>query len=112
MSIQAGTVLEFGIDTPLKSYGLLQTYEIENHVQRATAMAPDGKVVSIQEYQNEATLRMTYLPISAGSTDDPEIGVGFTFDSRTWQIDHYTSRYTVDGFREVDLEASYYEGIH
>lgn len=112
MAIQDGTVLVFGVTDALKTYGLVQSYDIEDRIQRATSIAPDGNVVSIQEYKYEESLLLTYLPLSAASTDDPEIGVAFEFDGATWQVDRIADRRVVDGFAQVTVEASHYPGIH
>jgi hypothetical protein len=111
MTIQAGTVLIFGIGTPATTYGLLQSYEINSRVNRATAKAPDGSTVSIQEHGDTENLSLTYLPVAAG-TGGPEIGSTFTFDSTPWQIDNIREGNIVDGFQTMEVEASYYPLIH
>jgi hypothetical protein len=114
MTLQAGTLLIFGIDTPEKSYGLLQSVETTNKVQRAKAIAPDGAIVSIQEFGKEDSLSISYLPISTASTDPnrPQIGEPFIFSGSTWQVDTVADIETVDGFEAFTVEASYYAGIH
>jgi len=107
MGQQAGTVLLFGIDTPEQTYGLLQTYDIVEDVQRAEAIAPDGAVVSIQEYKDTWKLTLTYILLSEG-TGDPEIGTNFTFDGYEWHIDNIKYSKDVSGFRTATLTAKNY----
>ena len=110
MTLQAGTLLIFGIDTPLKTYGLLQDYSIADKVQRAESLAPDGHVISIQEYNDTSVLNLTYLPVFEG-TGDPVIGTIFTFDSTSWHIDEITDSYDVSGFEVKQVIAKYYPQI-
>jgi len=112
MAIQQGTVLNFGIDFAEETYGLLQDYDIDNKIQRVTAVAPDGKSVSIQEFGPESKLRLRYYPLSASSTDEPEIGTPFVFDGATWQIDNISDSRVIDGFESKEVTATYYEGVH
>lgn len=111
MPLQAGLVLAFGVDLPEKNYGLLQSYERTDAVNRAEAKAPDGSVVSIQEFNENARLTLTYVPL-VDSTDDPTIGVVFTFDTIVWQIDDIKAGFEVDGFRHVTITAKHYPKIH
>jgi len=109
--LQAGHILAFGITSALTTYGLLQSYSITQSTKRATAKAPDGTDVSIQEHGDTSSIELTYLPLVTGS-GDPAIGTTFTFDGLPWQIDSISDGLTVDGFRSVTVNATWYPYIH
>jgi len=111
MALQAGTVLIFGVDTPTKTYGIVQTASTVGNIKRSTAKAPDGHVISIQEYGDKKELDLTYMPLSTASAE-PEIGTPFDFDGLTWQIDNIIGTSVVDGFKSIALNATYYPNIH
>ena len=110
MALQAGTILKFGITTPLTTYGLLQDFDIDNIVKRAEAIAPDGQIVSIQEFGERAILDLTYIPLVAG-TGLPEIGTTFSFDLLSWKIDSISNGLRVAGFKTVNLIATNYPQV-
>jgi len=112
MTLQAGTVLAFGIDSPLESYGLLQSYDISDMAKRVTAKGPDEAVTAIQEYRHEKMLQLKYLNLDSSSTGGPEIGTTFDFDGLPWQVDRIIDANMVDGFANVSLEARWFPGIH
>jgi hypothetical protein len=112
MALQAGLVLRFGISDPNELYGLVQTFEKQDTVQRAEAIAPDGHAVSIQEFNSQATLSLTYIPLNGSSTEQPEIGTSFDFDGLPWQIDNISDVLTVDGFEAKTIDAHWYPKIH
>lgn len=109
---QAGTLLTFGIDaSSTLSYGLVQGVEQNDKVQRATAIAPDGNIVSIQEYGSKSGLSLTYLPLD-GTSDGPEIGDPFIYAGSTWQVDDIMDGQSPDGFNVKTVAASNYPSIH
>lgn len=112
MALQGGTLLAFSIGSATTTYGILQSVDITEKVNRAKAIAPDGNIVSIQEFGEETSLNLTYVELSAASTtDNPHVGAKFTFESNVYQIDSVSSVRTIDGFKTVTAEASRYEGI-
>jgi len=113
MTLQAGDILQFGI-TDTVTYGIVQSVDDEEVMRRATAIAPDGAVVSIQEYAEQANLTLTYLPLSGESTDGdrPIIGDPFVYAGSTWQIDSIVDTKTVDGFNAKTVEAKWFPKIH
>ena len=108
MPLQAGTLLVFGIGTATQDWGLLQSYSIEDTVSRAEAKAPDGNIISIQEYTQVQTLNLNYLTLFVAITDPPAIGTRFTFDGKVWSIDRIKESNVVDGFQSYDVTAKYY----
>jgi len=110
MGLQGGTVLNFGIDSPEKSYGLVQSYVISDTVKRDEAKAPDGSIVSIQEYGNVETLDLRYFPLDSAATT-PQIGTTFQFNSKNWQVDSISDEQTVDGFASILVIARHYPEI-
>lgn len=115
MALQAGIILLFGIEFPSKDYGLVQNYTVTDAVKRAEALAPDGSVVSIQEFGKDSKLNLTYIPLVTPTVIPPEIGTTFTidaFDDTQWQIDTIETAYDVSGFQTVTVNAKYYPKIH
>lgn len=108
MTLQAGTLLIFGIGTATQDWGLLQSYSIEDTVSRAEAKAPDGNIISIQEYTQVQTLTMDYYSLFVAISDPPEIGTRFTFDSKVWSIDKVRENNVVDGYQSYNVTAKYY----
>jgi hypothetical protein len=107
MTLQAGTVLVFGIDTPLTSYGLLQSYNITDQTERATARGAAGATVSTQEFDPTKSLTLNYLPVGT-PTGGPAVGTKFTFETIDWQIDTLDTGDVVDGWETVDITATSY----
>lgn len=108
MGQSAGTALVFS--TPSATYGLIQSYNVEDNTKRAEAMGPGGNVNAIQEYDNQAKLTLSYLRL-ASPTGTPKVGTSFSFRGRTWYIDTITSGYTVDGFMTMDVAATQYPNL-
>lgn len=108
---QAGTELNFGILFPNEDYGLVQSYERTDEIQRALSKGPDGSATSIQEYQDQAKLRLTYLVISSSTATEPEIGTAFDYDGLTWNLDTIEDANSVDGFEAKTIEATWYPKI-
>lgn len=108
MGQQGGTTLVFSVDAA--TYGLIQSYDVEENTKRATAMGPGGDTVSVQEHDNLAALSLTYLQLGS-PTGLPVIGTTFSFRDKTWYLDSVTSGYTVDGFLSVDVEATEYPNL-
>jgi len=111
MTLQAGTLLDFGIVGTLTTYGLLQEYTILNNVERSESKGPDGNANSIQEHGETKQLSLIYIPLSVDPTGDPVIGTVFTFDSLPWHIDLIEDLKVVDGFRRKSIVAKYYPRV-
>jgi len=113
MALQGGTVLVFGISSPEKSYGLILDYNTEDAVNRAEAIASDGEIVSIQEHGQQKQLNLNYLPLDASATADgkPAIGDPFVYEGEIWRINSITDGLSVDGFKTVSVNASYYKKL-
>lgn len=113
MAIQDGLLLEFGINDPHKGYGLIQTVETEQRIERALDKAPDGSPTSIQEYNEHTALTLSYIPLVGGSTDadNPVIGAGFTYSGSTYFIDRISNVEQVDGFPLITVEAITYPKV-
>ena len=107
---QDGTVLVFGIDTPLESYGLVQNYTITDQTERATARGENGNTVSFQEFDNTKSLSLNYMVLGT-PTSPPAIGTTFTFKTVTWEIDSIADGRTVDAFETYDVTATHYPNL-
>lgn len=110
--LQAGAILMFGMDTPLRSYGLIQSHNITRSVERAELKACDGNVIAIQEFNLIWKLDLTYIPLApSGGTGFAEIGERFTYLDKYWQIDSLSGPRKVDGFVNRIIEATHYPWI-
>ena len=107
MALQAGDILEFGIDTPTTTYGLYQDHTVTKAINRATARGAAGATVSTQEFDPTTTLNLNYV-VLATETSEPEIGTKFTFLTVEYQIDSIAKGNTVDGFATKDITAIHY----
>ena len=111
MAEQAGTVLTFGIEgTNPTTYGLLQSINITEQIERATARGANGNTVSIQEFDDTKTLSMNFMEL-ASQTGAPTVGTAFTYDTETWYIDSIDQGETVDGFKTWDVTATQYPNL-
>lgn len=110
MAVQDGTVLTFGIGTPLTSYGLLQSVNITEQIERATARGASGNTVSVQEFDDTKTLTMNFMELGT-QTSPPTVGTAFTYDSIEWLIDSIDQGETVDGFKTWDVTATHYPNL-
>lgn len=102
MALQAGTVLEFSIDTATTGYGIIQSVNETSQTERATARGSLGATVSTQEFDptNTFTMNVMMLATPAGA---PAIGTAFTYNGTEYQLDSVDDGRTVDGFQTYDL---------
>ena len=107
MTLQAGTVLEFSIDSATTSYGIIQSVTVTNQTERATARGSAGATVSTQEFDPTISLSMNIMML-ASPTSSPTIGTKFTYDSVEYQLDSVADGKTVDGFQTYDITATSY----
>ena len=102
MPLQAGTVLEFSIDSATTGYGIIQSVNVTNQTERATARGELGATTSTQEFDPTISLTMNVMmlatPVSA-----PAIGTKFTHDSIEYQLDSVDDGRTIDGFATYDV---------
>lgn len=108
--LQDGTVLVFGTGAA-QSYGLVQSYSVNNTVETAEAKGADGHTVSIQQYDDKDELSLNYLELGT-PIGSAVIGTLFTWDAlSTWVVKSINSTNTVDGFKTVDITATKYNNI-
>ena len=110
MSLQGGTVLEFSIDGPETSYGLVQNYTITDQTERATARGANGDTVSVQEFDQTQTLSLNYMVLGT-PTGAPAIGTTFSFEGSTWYLESIADGKTIDGFATKDITGTAYPNL-
>jgi hypothetical protein len=102
MTLQAGTILEFSIDGATTSYGIIQSVNVDDKTERATARGELGATVSTQEFDPTKTLTMNVMVLATPVTP-PTIGTKFTHDTVEYQLDSVNEGKTVDGFATYDV---------
>jgi len=102
MTLQAGTILEFSIDSATTGYGIIQNVSVDNVTERATARGELGATVSTQEFDPTANLSMNIMMLATPASP-PAIGTKFTHDSVEYQLDSVNDGRTIDGFQTYDI---------
>lgn len=110
MAVQDGTILAFGISSPTTTYGIVQNYSIEDKVDRARNIGPDGSILAIQDYGQHQVLTLTFVALSV-QVDPPAIGTKFTFDGKSWSLMSVKEDASVDSFESYTITAEYYPQI-
>jgi hypothetical protein len=103
MTLQAGTVLEFSIDSATTGYGIIQSVNVTNNTERATARGSLGATVSTQEFDPTTSLTMNIMMLAVPDATIPVIGTKFTYDTVEYQLDSVEDGRTVDGFQTYDV---------
>lgn len=102
MTLQAGTVLEFSIDSATTGYGIIQSVNVDNTTERVTARGELGATVSTQEHDPIINLTMNIMML-ATPVSPPTIGTKFTHETIEYQLDSVSDGKTVDGFETYDI---------
>jgi len=105
MALQAGTILEFSIDSATTTYGIIQSVSVNDLTERATARGANGATVSTQEFDPTTTLTMN-IKMLGTPVGPPAIGTKFRYPatSGTWyQLDSVEEGFTVDDFATYDV---------
>ena len=100
MALQAGTVLEFSIDSATTGYGIIQSVNVTNQTERVTARGALGATVSTQEFDPTISLTMN-IKMLGTPVSPPAIGTKFTHDTVEYQLD------SVEDGRTIDENATY-----
>jgi hypothetical protein len=107
MTLQAGTVLEFSIDSATTAYGIIQSVNVTDQTERATARGELGATTSTQEFDPIKKLTMN-VKMLATPTGAPAVGTKFTHDSVEYQLDTVDDGRTVDEFQTYDITGTSY----
>ena len=107
MALQAGTVLEFSIDSATTGYGIIQNVTETSQTERATARGALGATVSTQEFDPTNSFTMNVMML-ASPTGAPAIGTAFTYDSIEYQLDSVAKASVVDNFQTYDVSGISY----
>jgi len=107
MALQAGTVLEFSIDSATTGYGIIQTVNVTNVTERATARGEDGATVSTQEFDPKINLTMNIKMLGTPASP-PTIGTKFTHDAIEYQLDSVDDGKVIDDFATYDISGVSY----
>jgi hypothetical protein len=102
MALQAGTVLEFSIDSATTAYGVIQSVNVTDTTERATARGSAGATVSTQEFDPTTSFTMNILMLGT-PVGPPAIGTAFTYDGTEYQLDTVEDGRTVDEFQTYDI---------
>jgi len=107
MALQAGTVLEFSIDSATTGYGIIQTDSVTDNTERATARGSAGATVSTQEFDPTSSITMNVKMLGT-PVSPPAVGTKFTHDSVEYQLDSVEDGRTVDDFATYDVSGISY----
>jgi hypothetical protein len=111
--VKGGKTMVFSISGV--NYGYIQSFSVEDIVERAEARGPAGHMMAVQQYNDLKNLNMEYLEFGT-STGGPALsavwndGSGVTGVS-AWYIDSISYGKTVDGFKTVSVTAKNYPNL-
>jgi len=102
MALQAGTVLEFSIDSATTGYGIIQSVNVTNQTERVTVRGELGATKSTQEFDPTISLTMNIAMLGT-PVSPPAIGTKFTHDTVEYQLDTVDDGKTIDGVGTYDI---------
>ena len=106
-----GTLLVFGIDSPLQTYGIVQQYTATDTVETAIWSDSGGKLGAVQQYGQRVDAVIMYFELSELPSGAPDIGTKFTYAGNDWIIEEIQSVRSLDGFKSITVNAFTYFNI-
>ena len=102
MALQAGTILEFSIDSATTGYGIIQNVTVTNQTERVTVRGELGATKSTQEFDPTISFTMN-ISMLATPVSPPAIGTKFTHATVEYQLDSVAEASVIDGIQTYDI---------
>lgn len=110
MALQAGTVLEFSIDSATTGYGIIQSIQETATTERLEVRGELGNTKSIQEFDDKNTIAMNIAMLDTPSSP-PAIGSTFTFETVVYYLESVQHGRTIDGIATYDITGTNFPNL-